>query len=116
MPGEAEYEELWGVFLVDFTRHLKERGWLDKTAIAMDERGLEDMLKVIAFVKKTAPGLKFALAGAYHEEINSDVHDYCLYVNQTVPNDKTPYITRQKIQGASGTRTPHDFLCLLQPG
>ena len=34
-----EYEELWSVFLQDFTRHLSEKGWLEITNIAMDERG-----------------------------------------------------------------------------
>ncbi|MBN1899929.1 DUF4091 domain-containing protein [Candidatus Sumerlaeota bacterium] len=115
MPGTPEYEKHWEPFLRDFSLHVKKQGWLDKTAIAMDERSLEDMRKVIAFVKKTAPSLKIALAGAYHEEIRLDAHDYCLFVNQTVPNDKKPYITREKIRERVERGLPTTFYVCCGP-
>ena len=31
-----EYENYWGRFLMDFSRHLREKGWFEKTRIAMD--------------------------------------------------------------------------------
>ena len=82
--GEKDFEEHWRPFLVDFTEHLKKKGWLDKTSIAMDERSLDAMQKVIAFVKRYAPGLKITLAGNYHEEIKFDVHDYCFYIDPPI--------------------------------
>jgi hypothetical protein len=81
-PGTLEYEEHWRPFLVDFVKHLKEKGWLDIAAIAMDERPLEPMQKVIAFLKETAPELKLALAGNYHPQITMDVHDYCIFISR----------------------------------
>ena len=37
-PGDAEYTEYWGSFLKDFSRHLRKKGWFEKTAISMDEQ------------------------------------------------------------------------------
>jgi len=81
-PGTPEYESHWTPFLKDFTKHLKEKGWFHQTAIAMDERPLEPMQKLIAFLRKAAPDLKIALAGNYHAEIKDDVHDYCIYIER----------------------------------
>ena len=57
-----EYEELWGVFLKDFTRHLREKGWLEKTNIAMDERGPDDMKAALKVLEVYAPELGVSLA------------------------------------------------------
>ena len=81
-PGTPAYEAHWTPFLTDFVKHLKKKGWLAKTAIAMDERPVEPMQKLIAFLKKAAPELKVALAGNYHPEIKSDVHDYCIAIER----------------------------------
>ena len=40
-PGDAAYADYWGTFLKDFSRHLREKGWFEKTAISMDERPME---------------------------------------------------------------------------
>jgi len=86
-PGSKAYEDHWRDFLLDFTSHLKDKGWFDKTAIAMDERPVEDMQKAIEFVAKTVPGLKITLAGGYHPEIENDLFDMCVASNQIVPED-----------------------------
>ncbi|QRX62678.1 DUF4091 domain-containing protein [Dysgonomonadaceae bacterium zrk40] len=57
-----EYEELWGVFLKDFTRHLREKGWLEKTNIAMDERAPADMKAALELLERYAPDLGVSLA------------------------------------------------------
>lgn len=57
-----EYEELWSVFLPDFTRHLKEKGWLELTNIAMDERGPKDMQAALGVLERYAPELGVSLA------------------------------------------------------
>ncbi len=58
----TEYEELWSVFLEDFTRHLREKGWLEKTNIAMDERGPADMQAALRVLERHAPELGVSLA------------------------------------------------------
>ncbi len=95
-PGTKEYEDHWKDFLIDFSAHLKDKGWFEKTAIAMDERPVEDMEKVIEFVGITVPGFKITLAGGYHPEIESDLYDMCVASNQIIPVD---VIERRTIAG-----------------
>lgn len=76
--GTPEFEAHWKPMLIDFEKHLKKRGWFKKTAIAMDERPLEDMEKVISIVKGVDPLFKIALAGSYHREISNDIYDYSI--------------------------------------
>jgi hypothetical protein len=61
-PGSKEYEAFWTPFMQDFTRHLKEKGWLEKTNIAMDERSPEAMDATVKLLQKVAPELGIALA------------------------------------------------------
>lgn len=76
--GTPEYTAHWRPMLTDFVQHLKQKGWYNKTAIAMDERPLEDMQKVIALVRSVDKGLKISLAGSYHAEIANEIYDYCV--------------------------------------
>ena len=57
-----EYAALWGIFLEDFTRHLKQKGWLEITNIAMDERAPEDMQAAMRVLERAAPELGISLA------------------------------------------------------
>jgi hypothetical protein len=78
-PGSDEYTKYWSGMIQEFTRHLKEKGWFSKTAIAVDERPVESMQAIIALLKKIDPDWKIALAGdSYHPEIEKDIYDYCL--------------------------------------
>lgn len=77
-----EYNDLWGSFLTDFTAHLRERGLLEKTRIAMDERGLQSMLDAYALVQQSAPELKIALAGNRHTELIDKLEDYSITLAQ----------------------------------
>ena len=76
--GTPAYEAHWRSMLTSFSRHLKEKGWYERTAIAMDERPLEDMKKVIALVRSVDSGFKISLAGSYHREIEQDIYDYSI--------------------------------------
>jgi predicted TIM-barrel fold metal-dependent hydrolase len=75
-PGTAEYEYIWRNFLNDFKVHLREKGWLKKTAIALDEREDEEMQNMFRFLKETAPELKISMAGFYFDKINSSIYDF----------------------------------------
>ena len=61
-PQEDKYEKVWGPFLKDFAQHLKEKGWLHITNMAIDERKPEDMDVAAAMIAKYAPELGFAMA------------------------------------------------------
>lgn len=78
-PGTKEYDQYWMGMIREFTAHLKEKGWFEITAIAVDERPVESMQAIIALLKEVDPGWKIALAGdSYHPEIEPDIYDYCL--------------------------------------
>ncbi len=61
-PGTSIFEELWTPFLKNFVRHVREKGWLDITNIAMDERSREEMDAAFALLKKAAPELGVSYA------------------------------------------------------
>lgn len=75
-PGSEEYNEYWGAFIADFARHLKAKGWFEKTMIAMDERPLESMQAVLGLIRKVEPAFKISLAGNYHEPEIYDIVDF----------------------------------------
>lgn len=76
----AEYRELWTSFLEAFKAHLIEKGWFEKTNIALDERQEADMLNAYAI----AGGLGFnmALAGNYHSTLCDKFRDLCVQLGQ----------------------------------
>lgn len=80
--SSPEYRELWTAFLKDFAAHLRQRGWYDKTCIAMDERGLSNMLDAYRIAQEAVPGMKMALAGNYHAELVDKLYDYCIAYGQ----------------------------------
>ena len=62
-PTESDrFEQLWGPFLTDFVKHLREKGWLEITNIAADERSPEEMAVVMDVMSRYAPELGFAMA------------------------------------------------------
>jgi len=63
VPGSAAFADYWGDFLLDFERHLRDKGWLSDTWICMDERSPDDVRNICRFVREKAPGLKIFLAG-----------------------------------------------------
>lgn len=79
-PGSKEYEAHWTPFLRAFEQHLKEKGWLGRVAIAMDERSDEMMKQVIDMINKTAPGLMVASA-TDHAPKEFKIHDWSAKLN-----------------------------------
>ena len=76
--GDEAYRSIWIPLLKDFAAHLRQKGWFDKTRLAVDERDLDTMKTVIAIAREADPKFKFALAGNYHPEIEADLADYSL--------------------------------------
>ncbi|XOV91543.1 MAG: DUF4091 domain-containing protein [Bacteroidota bacterium] len=100
-PGTRAYRDFWFPMLTSFTRHLKDMGWFDITAIAMDERPIESMIAVIELLKEIDPEWKIALAGdTYHPEIEEDIYDYCLASYLSFGED---ILEKRKAQGKPTT-------------
>lgn len=84
-PGEPAYAEFWGNMLASFASHLKEKGWFDITHISMDERPMKDMLATLEVIRKADKDFKVSLAGTYHDELVSELHDYCIAIGEKFP-------------------------------
>ncbi len=78
--SSTEYRELWTSFLTAFKDHLQQKGWFEKTVIAVDERGEAAMLK--AHEIANGLGFKMALAGNYHSSLCDILHDKCVQLGQ----------------------------------
>ena len=79
--GSTDYNNLWNAYLQAFRAHLEEKGWFNKTCIAMDERSESQMLSAYEIIK--ANGFKMALAGNYHSSLNDKLYDFCVALTQS---------------------------------
>lgn len=61
-PGSPVFKELWGSFLVDFSKHLEEKGWLSITNISMDERDKKSLDAAFQLIDSVAPKLGVSFA------------------------------------------------------
>ncbi|HVI46532.1 MAG TPA: glycoside hydrolase domain-containing protein [Chitinophaga sp.] len=86
-PGTPEYTAHWQPMLNDFVKHLKAKGWFNITAIAMDERPMEDMKHALAVIRKADKDFKVSLAGSYHAPIADEIYDYCIASEERYPDD-----------------------------
>lgn len=84
-PEDQEYEDYWLPFLKDFAKHLKEKGWFSKAAIAMDERAMNQMREAFKLIFKADPDYKISGAARYYPEIESNMYDLCLAYGDTLP-------------------------------
>lgn len=84
--GTPEYNAFWKTMLVDFTAHLKKKGWFGITTIAMDERPMKAMKAVIDLLKTVDCDWKISLAGEWHAEIENDIDDYCIASKWKIPD------------------------------
>ncbi len=94
--GTSAYRDLWNSFLTAFKEHLVEKGWFDKTCIAMDERSENDMLN--AYNIASALGFKMALAGNYHSSLADKLHDFCVAVGQE-GNFSADMLAKRRVAG-----------------
>ncbi|MCU4177593.1 DUF4091 domain-containing protein [Carboxylicivirga sp. N1Y90] len=69
-----EFETYWRPFLLDFKEHLCDKGWFEKTSIAMDERPLKDMMIAVNLIEEIG-GFKISSAANYDPEFSSHITD-----------------------------------------
>ena len=77
-----EMERQWGGLFDRFVAHLKDRGWFDRTVMAMDERTIEDVVAIAKFVRRHAPGMRISMAGDHrpsrYKGIDIDIYSHSL--------------------------------------
>ena len=74
-PGTQEYADFLLPFLKDFAAHLKQKGWFDKTCIAMDERPMEMLRAAWDVVYKADPNYRIEGAADYYPEVEPKMYD-----------------------------------------
>ena len=80
-PGTSVFEDYWGAFLVDFAKHLREKGWFEDAYLAMDERSIEDVKAIGGFIRKLEPGFKVAMAGNHlPSAYGTKIDNFCFLV------------------------------------
>lgn len=82
-PGEKAYEDYLRPFLADFAKHLKAKGWFNKTCIAMDERPMEQLRKAWELLRSVDPDFRIEGAINYSPELVSMMYDVCLFYQYT---------------------------------
>ncbi|MBR1927943.1 MAG: DUF4091 domain-containing protein [Bacteroidales bacterium] len=89
-PGSKEYEEYLLPFLTDFARHLKSKGWFEKTCIAMDERPKELLEHAYAIVHKADKDFKIEGAINYFgPEVAERMYDISFAMRPGLPIQMT---------------------------
>lgn len=82
-----EFAGYWSSLVKDFAAHLREKGWFDRTMIALDERQPEEMTAAINLVRSAVPDFKFSLAGWYSDELAYEFDYLCISSTQEFPED-----------------------------
>ena len=72
-PGEAKYHDFIVPFLKDFSRHLRQKGWFERTYIAMDERPENQMEAAWQTIQDADP--EFKIEGAANYSVDSEAAD-----------------------------------------
>ena len=99
-PSSNDYKIYWMSFISDFAKHLREKGWFDKTMIAMDERPAEAMKAAFDVIFAAEPDFQVSLAGNWHPEIEADLDDYCVAFRSPMPAE---VIAERRAQGKIST-------------
>jgi len=96
-PGTPEYAALWKPFLLDFIRHLEEKGWREMTRIAMDERAPAEMQAMLKLLGEVAPGMGVALADNHksYRLYPDELTDLCVAHGATVEDGDRIYRTQK---------------------
>ena len=97
VPGTPAFEKMWGPFLVEFAEHLRSKGWLHITNMAIDERAPEDMDEAARLIKKYAPELGFAIADNHNSyKRYTNMRDVCVGQKQAAMTPEEIAMRRAK--------------------
>lgn len=96
------WEETWGPFLSAFRAHLREKGWLNKTCIALDERPDHMARAAKNMVDKYAPELRIVSAVDKPSAFTREVYNLSPIIThaETVMGD---LLAERKAQGKKTT-------------
>ncbi len=70
-----EFSEVWGAFLSEFKKHLQNKGWSEKTCIALDERPDAQLDAARKVIEQFAPEFKIVSANDHPTRMSEFVYD-----------------------------------------
>ena len=100
-PGQPEYEKIWGGFLTDFVKHLKAKGWLERTCIGLDERPDRMVRACQEVIDRYAPELRMVSAFNFPTKITDRVYDLSIVLGHVETAQKA--LERRKQEGKKTT-------------
>jgi hypothetical protein len=110
--GSETYRERWDHFLHAFQKHLKEKGWFDKTVLYLDEVELEKLSWILKVIKSNNPHWKIGLAGftTLPEAITNQIYDLSMMVGRdSIPHPVPDKAVRTFYTSCNPPR-PNNFL------
>lgn len=81
LPGTELYNQFWKTFLIDFSKYLKQKKWLDRVVLVVDERDIKETIALVKFVKRINPNFKMGYAGRFDPELSRLIFDYSVPSN-----------------------------------
>jgi hypothetical protein len=99
-PGSEKFKSYWTPFLNNLRTHLKQKGWLDKTYIGINENPMNETLTAIKFIRNNWPGWKITYAGDWHPELNDLLNDYSFVSGKESQQD---IVKQRKARGYTTT-------------
>lgn len=80
-----QYKAYWTSLLNAFEKHLKDKGWFDRTTLGFSEKNPDVLIPLIKFIKGLDPQWKISFSGKYYPQVQDDIYDYSLISNQQIP-------------------------------
>ena len=114
-PNTPIFPKIWKPFLIDFKKHLKEKGWLEFTNIAMYERSPEQMDAAVKVLQECAPEMGFALADNHNSyKKYTMMEDVCAAIRRQMVDHEDILMRRAKGQNTTfyvccGPHYPNTF-------
>ena len=110
-PDSKEFKAFWNVFLTDLEKHLKQKGWFEKTYLGINENEMAQTLFIknmprlgqlqiyilteriraepeaihlaaVKVIKEHSKDWKITYAGNWHKELDTLLDDYCFLFGQ----------------------------------
>jgi len=116
------YEEAWSAFARDFEQHLKEKGWLSRTYLLLDEKPADIISGVRQVFEEAAPALQLNISGSsgpLGEQNRLESPQWVLIYDELFDKETLPEGTTQQRRDrgqitlfytACGERHPNTFL------
>jgi hypothetical protein len=104
-PDTQEYKTFWHLFLDDLKAHLKQKGWLEKTYLGINENEMKQTLASIRVIKEHSKDWRITYAGNWHAELDTLLDDYSFLYEQE------PNAQQAKARASRGATSTYYVCC-----